>query len=89
MSEKSAARTPPANPERDTLRSIDHQFLRDQLETLLASHTPRGSDPQTDDAEQAGSDTVSDERGAGQRDNERGADARLLRDAILAAGRSA
>ena len=85
MSEKSAARrAPTAGPERDTLPSIDQQFLRDQLQALLASHTLGGSDLHTGAVEPAESDTDTYDR-----DTEPSADARLLRDAILAAGKSA
>jgi hypothetical protein len=85
VSEKSASRRETiASPERDTLPSIDQQFLRDQLEALLSSHALRGGEAAPRDAQQAESDT-----NAYDRDTEPSADALLLRDAILAAGKSA
>ena len=92
MSEKFAARhEPPISQERDTLPMIEQQFLRDQLEALLSSpavanfgHASGGSELEGEDAAQAEFDTSADER-----DTEPGVDARLLRDAILAAGKSA
>jgi hypothetical protein len=84
VSEKFAAqRAPTAGTERDTLPSMEQQFLRDQLEALLASHALGGSDLRAG-AEPAESDTDSYDR-----DTEPSADAVLLRDAILAAGKSA
>jgi hypothetical protein len=84
VSEKSAARyARPVSLERKPLATIDPEFLRDLLEALLSSHVVansghprRGSGLTSGDADQAGSDTTAD-------------DARLLRDALLAVGRSA
>ena len=91
MSEKSAAQyAPPISLERDTLRAIDPEFLRDQLEALLSSpvvanagHSWRGTELESEDAARAESDTATDES-----ESEPVADVRLLRDAFLAAAKS-
>jgi hypothetical protein len=87
--EKSAARHTPSSLERDTLPAMDPQFLRDQLNALLSSpegeSARRGSNGQlvSRHLEWAESD------GAHEDDTEPSIDTRLLRDAILAAGKSA
>jgi hypothetical protein len=91
VSEKSTARhAPPVSPERDSLRAIDPEFLRDQLEALLSSpvvatsgHSWCGSGQQSGDPARAESDTATDER-----DSEASADVRLLQGAFLAAAKS-
>jgi hypothetical protein len=88
VSEKSAAQhAAPVGLERNTLAKIDPEFLRDQLEALLSSavvansgHGWRGGGLKGADTTRTESDTSTDEPSA---------DAGLLRDALLAAGKSA
>jgi hypothetical protein len=87
--EKSVPRhKPPSSEERDTMPAIEPQLLRDQLEALLSS--PEGTYSKrkraSGDAEPAESD------GCDYEDDTEPSidiDARFLRDAILAAGKSA
>jgi hypothetical protein len=88
--EKSAARHTPSNTERDTLPAMDPQFLRDQLEALLSS--PEGVSARHGSNSQLVSrhlEWAESDGSAHEDDTEPSIDTRLLRDAILAAGKSA
>jgi hypothetical protein len=92
VSEKSAVRLePPINLERDTLPTMDTQLLLEQLEAVLSlpvassGHAPRVNELDSRVTAPVGSDTSS----SYDDDTEPSVDTRLLRDAILAAGKSA
>jgi hypothetical protein len=99
VSQQSAARhaaqpahEPQALAERDTLEAIDHDFLRDQLEALLASPTlarvadrhSEGRDNPADFDTNVDRDTERDFDLDAGRDTEPSLDTRLLREALCA-----